>query len=160
MKRLLLLISISAWAQGLDRPIVGFVRDAAGAWHAVEGIGGAFVVGPATNEDQSFAGVSRLTLERRENGFYVVDGEGSTIDILPPNATYAELLSRGPLYATEDELVYGGVRFALAGVTGLRAMSAEFVQVSTFDGEYLLRVEMGREALFRLPALNPAEAAQ
>ena len=117
-------------------------------------------MGPATDEDHSFNVATDLALERRESGFYVVDREGSTVDILSPDARCATLLSRGPVYATAEELVLGSVRFALSGVTGLRAISAEFVQVSAEDGEYLLRVEMGREALFRLPTLNPAEDAQ
>jgi hypothetical protein len=44
------------------------------------------------------------------------------------------------------------VRFALPGVTALRAMSAEWVQAITAAGSYALRIERGREALFALPA--------
>lgn len=160
MKPLLVVISMCAWANGLDRPLVGFVRDSGGSWHSVEGIGGAFVVGPGTEEDHAFVSATDLRLERRENGFYLVDGQGSTINILPPDALCATLLDRGAVFATSNEIVFGSVRFGLTGVTGLRAISPEFVQVSSEGGEYLLRVEAEREALFRLPPLNPEEEAQ
>lgn len=44
------------------------------------------------------------------------------------------------------------VRFALPGVTVLRAMSVEWVQAITASGSYALRTERGREALYALPA--------
>lgn len=44
------------------------------------------------------------------------------------------------------------VRFALPGVTALRAMSAEWVQAITASGSHALRIERGREALYALPA--------
>jgi hypothetical protein len=49
------------------------------------------------------------------------------------------------------------VRFELAGVTGLRAMSPDWVQVITASGSYALRIERGREALFVLPGAARAE---
>jgi hypothetical protein len=46
------------------------------------------------------------------------------------------------------------VRFALAGVSALRVMSAEWVQAIAASGSYALRIERGREALYALPAVR------
>lgn len=155
MKKLILWVMLGIYASaGVERPVLGYVMDARGALHAVEGIAGAFVVGAANGEASAYLPEAALTLEHRESGFYVVDADGGVAGILPPEATCALLLPGGVVYASSEEVVMGDVRITLAGVRALRAVSAEFVQVSTDDGEYLLRVEQGREALFLLPAFT------
>lgn len=154
MKRLFLLIVMCAWARaGVDRPVLGFVMDARGALHAVEGIAGAFVVGAVAAEAEAYVPNVAYSLEHRDAGFYVVDGDGGVVEILPAEAQCAVLMARGTVYATADEVVIGDVRLAVRSVRALRAVSAEFVQVSTDDGDSLLRVERGREAVFVLPAI-------
>ncbi len=147
-----------AWA-AVERPLLGYVLDARGALRPVEGIAGAFVVGATDGEASAYVPDVALTLEHREAGIYVLDADGGVAGILPPEARCALLLPRGVVYASSEEVVMGDLKLPLAGVRALRAVSAEFVQVSTDDGEYLLRIEHGREALFRLPAI-PVEVVE
>ena len=156
MRTLLLVMATCAWAQsGMDRPVVGYVTDAVGGWHAVEGIAGAFTVRAEAAESQEYGAATEFVSEQRDGTFYVVDALGGTVDILPESARVAALLEGATLFATEGELVLrradSEVRLACGSVTRLRPMSREWVQVSTGDGEFLLRVTAGREALFALP---------
>ncbi len=160
MKKLLMWIMLAACAgAGVERPVLGYVMDARGALHAVDGIAGAFVVGATDGEASAYVPDVALTLEHREAGIYVLDTDGGVVGILPPEARCALLLPSGLVYASSEEVVMGDVRIALTSVRVLRAVSEEFVQVSTDDGEYLLRVEHGREALFRLPVI-PVEVVE
>jgi hypothetical protein len=107
---------------------------------------------------------TELSIEVRDGVFFVVDARGGVKDILPVEAQLAVLLDDGVLYATQAGLVLKRVasetRIKCAGVTELRAMSREYVQVSTLDGELVLRVTSGREALFALPPVPSAEVVE
>jgi hypothetical protein len=128
-----LFVAVSALAQ-LEPPSIGTMRDAAGAWHAVYGVAGNFMLGPETTEPEA-------------------------IDL---DATLARL--GVGLSSNADELVLrradgNEVRFALAGIESMRAMSAEYVQVSAGERQYVLRLKADKETLYLLPAAK-AEVAQ
>ncbi|MEI9811923.1 MAG: hypothetical protein WDO18_04285 [Acidobacteriota bacterium] len=124
MKLLAVIFAIAAWAQsGIDTPSIGVMRDARGAWHAVYGVPGSFVLGSEVEAPEAYS-----------------------------DAVEAAVSAIG------DELVLqradaSELRFRLAGVRGMRAMSRDYIQVSAEGGEYVLRTTLGREGLFLLPAL-------
>jgi hypothetical protein len=151
-----------AWAQGgLESPVAGYLREPGGGYRAVYGVGGNFVLGPVVQEAPP-AAEPQHRLESRGETIFVVRADGATLEILPPGATRALLVAAGLVYATDQELVLRRedrreLRWMLPGVTALRAMSAEYAQVSTANGEYALRLEPGLEALYRMPVAPPAE---
>jgi hypothetical protein len=128
LRKYLLSLFVAAIAMAqLEMPSIGIMRDAAGAWHAVSGVAGNFLLGPETTEPEA-------------------------IDL---EATLARL--GVALSSTEEELVLrradgNEIRFPIAGVGNMRAMSAEYVQVSAGSREYVLRLTSGKEALYMLPA--------
>ena len=72
------------------------------------------------------------------------DGAGELVASLPS------------VVASDEELIVkrkdaSEARFALRNVSGMRAMSEDWVQVVAEGRSYALRVEPGREALFVLP---------
>lgn len=142
---LFLVAATSLLAQSpIETPVVGYMRDARGGSHAVFGVAGNFTVGPLVEEPPTY--------EPRRRG--------RVADALPPGATAALPLDDGILYALPDKLVLRRVDareidFPVSGVTALRAMSAEYVQVSA-GRQFALRVENGREALYVLPKADPA----
>jgi hypothetical protein len=127
MKTLLILIvAATAFAQ-LETPSIGTMRGTDGAWHAVYGLAGNFVLGPETAEPQA------IELD----------------DVLAKLGVAVSF--------TSDEVVVrrangNEVRFAVAGVEQLRAMSVEYVQVSAGGREFVLRLKDGKEGLYLLPA--------
>lgn len=121
-----LFVAATAMAQ-LDSPSIGIMRDAAGAWHAVYGVAGNFLLAPETTKPEA-------------------------IDL---DETLAKL--GVGLSFNAEELVLrrrdgNEIRFPLVGVVAMRAMSAEYVQVSADGREYVLRLKVDREALYLLPA--------
>lgn len=74
-----------------------------------------------------------------------------------PSEATGELYDSLPgIFATADEVVIrradaSEVRFPLTRVSGMRVMTADWVQVVAGGRNYALRVERGREALFVLP---------
>jgi hypothetical protein len=121
-----LLIAASAFAQ-VEVPSIGTIRDAAGAWHAVYGVAGNFVLGPETAEPEP------IELD----------------DVLAKLGVAVSFTTEELVLRRSDG---NEVRFAVAGVERLRAMSAEYVQVSASGREYVLRLKPGKEGLYLLPA--------
>lgn len=121
-----LLVAATAFAQ-LETPSIGTMRDADGAWHAVYGVAGNFVLGPSIAEPQA------IELD----------------DVLAKLGVAVSF--------TADEVAVrradgNEVRFAAVGVEQVRALSAEYVQVSASGREYVLRLKDGKEGLYLLPA--------
>lgn len=140
---LFLVAAITLAQSPIETPVIGYMRDARGGSHAVFGVAGNFTVDPLVAEEPQY--------EPRRRG--------RVADVLPPGSTAALLLDDGILYATPDKLVLRRanakeIDFPVSGVTALRAMSAEYVQVSA-DRQFALRVESGREALYVLPKAEP-----
>ena len=131
MKLAILLFSVCAKAQ-VEAPSIGRILDASGMMRAVYGVAGNFVLGPAE------------------------------LDSLPSSVRPELRLSGAEISSNETELVVrrpdaSEVRFPLDGVSGLRVMSADWVQVIVGSRSYALRIEAGREALFVLPELSRPE---
>ena len=153
MKLSLYFLAAIAFAQsGMAAPAIGAMRDALGLWRPVQGVAGNFVLGEPAPEPEPWP-ASRNSIEERNGALFIVAPDGSTVGALPPEAQQPILLlDRDVLYATGEELVFGAVRVPCSGVTALRRMSEDWVQVSAEDREYALRIEAGREALYVLPA--------
>jgi hypothetical protein len=158
MKLLPVIFAVAALAQsGMEIPSIGAMRDAWGIWHSVQGIAGSFVLGPVV-EEPGAAPDSHLAIEQRGDVFFIVAPDGSTVDALPRVARQPILLiGETPLYSTGKAIVIGNARIPCPGVTALRRMSPEWVQVTASNREYALRIEPGRETLFLLPAAHPPE---
>ncbi len=157
---LLLSLSFAVAQPAIETPLLGYMQDAEGSWHTVLGTAGNFVLGPVVPEPPALAASSNH-IERRGEAIYVIAPDGGTVDILPPDAKTAVLVENGVLYSTPQEVVLRRFRsreihFPAEGVTALKAMSPEYVQVSA-DRQLALRIEDGREAMFVLP--KPADVA-
>jgi hypothetical protein len=138
----------------IEMPLLGYMQDNQGAWHAVLGTAGNFVLGQVVPEPSAVS-ATQNGLERRDASIYVIAPNGGTVDILPPEAQTALLLDNGILYSTQHEIVLrrdgaSEIRFPAEGVTALRRMSTEYVQASA-DRQFAIRLEKGREAIFVLP---------
>jgi hypothetical protein len=129
MKLLLILFTAAISFAQLEMPSIGTMRDASGAWHAVYGIGGNFLLGPEAAEPES------IDLDQ------MLARQGLAL-----STTSEELVLRR---ANGNE-----TRFPVGNVAALRAMSTEYVQVSAEGREYVLRLKVGKEALYLLPAVT------
>jgi hypothetical protein len=94
---------------------------------------------------------------RRDNGVWIVSGEGETLDSLP-SATGPVLLldDGGVVYATSDSLVLrrsGGneTQFSAPGIDALFQMGDGYVEARSSAALYALRTAAGRESLYLLP---------
>lgn len=124
----ILLTAGCAMAQ-LDTPSIGFIQERTGTWHAVYGVAGSFVLGPVTDEPE------HISLD----------------DVLARHSV--------ALHATDEEVILQRadgheVRFPVAHVATLRAMSVDYVQVSAGGREYALRLKHNHEAFFLLPGVT------
>ncbi len=130
MKKYLLILFVASVAIAqLEMPSIGTMRDGSGAWRAVYGVAGSFLLGPVTAEPKQIALEDALA------------ALGVTL-----SSTADELVLRR---ADANE-----IRFPLANVTAMRVMSAEYVQVSSGGLEYVLWLNAGKEALYLLPAVQ------
>jgi hypothetical protein len=125
---LMLLVGGGAMAQ-LEIPSIGFMHASTGTWHEVYGVAGSFILGPEVAEPEGIA------LEE------VLMSQGVTL-----STTAEELVLR----RTDGN----EVRFRIAYVATMRAISGEYVQVSAEGREYVLRLSKGHEALFMLPGVS------
>jgi hypothetical protein len=121
---------IGALAQ-VETPSIGLMLDESGQLRPVLGVAGNFMLGMPSG----FGGELEASLE----------------------------LAHAVVFTNDEELIVkradaSEVRFALNGVSGLRAMSADWVQVVAGARSYALRIEAGREALFALPGVPKVEA--
>jgi hypothetical protein len=153
MRLSLFFIAAAVFAEtGVDAPSIGIMRDTWGMWRPVQGVAGSFVLGSITGEPEPWP-ASTNKIEQRGDTYFVLAPDGSTIGALPPEAHEPILLlDDAVLYTTDDALVIGNVRIPCSGVTALRQMSADWVQLSAGNREYALRIEPSHEALFLLPA--------
>ncbi len=86
-----------------------------------------------------------------------VFGVAGSFVLGPPSGIAGELAMSLPnVFVSGEELIVrrtdaSEARFVLSGVSGMRIMSADWVQIVANGRNYALRVEAGREALFVLP---------
>jgi hypothetical protein len=97
---------------------------------------------------------------RRDNGVWIVRPDGSSLSSLPNEVTAVVLLKEVIVFATADALIVqrtesDPLRFELAGVVGFSQLSEHYVQVSTIDSSYALRIDAGREQISVLPEVAP-----
>jgi len=125
--RVALLLLASCALAQVETPSIGLMLDASGALRPVYGVAGNFTLGDPVDASGELEIPARVS--------FLIEAE--------------ELILRRS-DASE-------VRFPVNGVRALRAMSADWVQVFTTHGDYALRIEQGREALFALPAIGRME---
>jgi hypothetical protein len=96
---------------------------------------------------------------RRNGSVSIVRPDDSTIDSIPDASGPVLLLPKGAVFATQDEIVLrqdgGEVRFELAGAESITAMGARYVAIHAGGAIYALRIDPGREGLYRLPGRVP-----
>jgi hypothetical protein len=91
---------------------------------------------------------------QRINGVWIVNQDGSAVSGLARTACAVMLTASGPVYAERGEVIVNGKRFALAGVTAMFQMSADYLEVRAAGVDYALRIDPGRETLFQLPGVS------
>jgi hypothetical protein len=94
--------------------------------------------------------------------FRTVYGVAGNFTLGPPLEEAVPESLPGTVSFTEAEIIVrradaSEVRFELSGIVSMRAMSAGWVQAITATGNYALRIEVGKEALFALPG-TPAHS--
>jgi hypothetical protein len=93
---------------------------------------------------------------RRNDGVWIVALDGSILDSLP-SGTVAVLLINGWTVFSLDRTVVlrradgSEISFELPGAISLSRLGENYVQVSTADATYALRVDFGREQISVLP---------
>jgi hypothetical protein len=94
---------------------------------------------------------------RRPSGVWIISGDGTILDSLPPETGSVLLIEGGGVvYATPDSVVLrksGGaeLRFAAPGVDALFQMGEGYVEARSASATYALRTAAGIERLFLLP---------
>ena len=97
---------------------------------------------------------------KRDGEVRVVTPAGAVLASLPRETTAALLLQGLMIYSTPDALVLSRPdgsesRFDVSGVTSLTQIGERYVQVTTADSTYALRIEAGKEQLALLPEVRP-----
>jgi hypothetical protein len=97
---------------------------------------------------------------RRDGQVSIVHPDGSAVDSIVDATGPVLLLAEGVLFATPNELVLrhrdaSEVRFELTGAMSITAMSAHYAAIHAGDMVYALRIDPGREGLYRLPGSTP-----
>jgi hypothetical protein len=99
---------------------------------------------------------------RRDEQVWIVHPDGSVVDTIPGASGPVLLLPKGVVFATEDEIILrqgdSEVRFELADAQIITAMGAHYAAIyagGTGGSVYALRIDPGREALYRLPGSAP-----
>jgi hypothetical protein len=99
-------------------------------------------------------GFVQFAIRRFKGDVWIVNQDGSVAGALPRGTGAVMLIPGGVVYASREEIVIGGVRFPLLGVTGFSQMSDGYLQVRAQGVDYSLRIEKGRETLFQLPGVG------
>jgi hypothetical protein len=97
---------------------------------------------------------------KRDGEVRVVTPAGAVLASLPPETTAALLLQGLTIYSTPDALVLSRPdgsesRFDVSGVTSLTQIGERYVQVTTANSIYALRIEAGKEQIALLPGVRP-----
>jgi hypothetical protein len=103
-------------------------------------------------------GRDRLVV-RRDTGVWIISLNGPVLGSLPEDVKAALMLEATLVYATTDGLIItradgSQARFDVANVKIISQLSEHYIQVSTDDASYALRIDPGREQICVLPEVQ------
>ena len=113
---------------------------------------------------RSTAGVAQFAVQR-DGATWIVDAAGQAVDSLPSASGPVLLPATGAIYTDGENVVLrrsdgSELRFPVPGAQSFSAMwfsstAANYVQIRAGRSSYALRIDRGRERMFRLPEPSP-----
>lgn len=134
----------------MSAPLIGYLRDSAGAVRPVHGVAGAFLLGDAVEQGATAARFSGRSGCILRDGQVLHLRDGHVVDT-PAESCMEEAL---PVAVEGDEIVLLGTGVRLrtpVAVDSVERMGSEWYVLRSASRLFALRATRGREAIYELP---------